>query len=318
MGFWAVRRRPQAVSPVHGGTTSVARWGSRWAELRGTHVPVLLDRCLELLAPALDRPGGRSHVDATLGLGGHAEAVLAAHPGLRLVGLDRDPEALRAAGERLAPFGDRDPPACTPSTTSCPTVLGRARARAARRGAVRPRASRRCSSTRPSAASPTRRTRRWTCGWTRPRAITAEDVVNRYSPASWPGSCGCTARRSSRRGSRGDRAGAAERADHVVGARWPSWSGTRSRPRPGGPAGNPAKRTFQALRIEVNGELAALEAALPAALDALARRRPGRGALLPLAGGPDRQAGVRRPGAQHTRRSTCRSSCPAPGRRCGC
>ena len=71
-----------------------------------THVPVLRDRVLALLAPALDGPGAVA-VDATLGLGGHAEALLAAHPGLRLVGIDRDPEALRLAGARLAPFGER-------------------------------------------------------------------------------------------------------------------------------------------------------------------------------------------------------------------
>ena len=47
-------------------------------------------------------------------------------------------------------------------------------------------------------------------------------------------------------------------------------------------------------------------------------RRTDRRAVLPLAGGPDRQAGLRRAGPQHRRRSTCRSSCPAPGRRCGC
>src|SRR5205823_1102485 len=104
----------------------------------GTHVPVLLDRILALLGPALAahpaepaesggrpvgsaepgghpsepaEPGGRQvrsggrpavFVDATVGLGGHAEAVLAAHPGTTLVGLDRDPEALRRSGERLA------------------------------------------------------------------------------------------------------------------------------------------------------------------------------------------------------------------------
>ena len=52
-------------------------------ELRGTHVPVLLERCLELLAPALDRGGRTVHVDATLGLAGHAEAVLERASGRR-------------------------------------------------------------------------------------------------------------------------------------------------------------------------------------------------------------------------------------------
>jgi 16S rRNA (cytosine1402-N4)-methyltransferase len=70
------------------------------------HVPVLLDRVLTLLAPALaDRRA--IVVDATLGLGGHAEALLAAHPQLTLVGLDRDPAALSRSGERLARFATR-------------------------------------------------------------------------------------------------------------------------------------------------------------------------------------------------------------------
>lgn len=75
------------------------------------HVPVLLERCLELLDPALSAPGrdGRDavYLDATLGLGGHAEAVLRAHEHLVLVGLDRDPQALRLAGERLASYADQ-------------------------------------------------------------------------------------------------------------------------------------------------------------------------------------------------------------------
>ena len=75
------------------------------------HVPVLLDRCVELLAPALtqrDSAGtGAILVDGTLGAGGHAQRFLARFEGLRLIGLDRDPDALRIAGERLAPFGDR-------------------------------------------------------------------------------------------------------------------------------------------------------------------------------------------------------------------
>ncbi|MDR3663677.1 MAG: 16S rRNA (cytosine(1402)-N(4))-methyltransferase, partial [Mycobacterium sp.] len=78
---------------------------------RRPHIPVLLDRCLELLAPALTRrsPDGAGAVmiDATLGAGGHSERFLTDLPGLTLIGLDRDQTALRLAGERLAPFGDR-------------------------------------------------------------------------------------------------------------------------------------------------------------------------------------------------------------------
>ncbi|HSX67233.1 16S rRNA (cytosine(1402)-N(4))-methyltransferase RsmH [Nocardioides sp.] len=74
--------------------------------MRPLHVPVLRERCVELLAPALQREGSVM-VDCTLGLGGHTEAVLAALPATRVIGIDRDPNALRLAGERLAPFGDR-------------------------------------------------------------------------------------------------------------------------------------------------------------------------------------------------------------------
>ncbi|MDQ1583875.1 MAG: rRNA (cytosine1402-N4)-methyltransferase [Microbacteriaceae bacterium] len=70
------------------------------------HTPVMLERCVELLAPALSEPGAIL-VDATLGMGGHSEAFLSRFPELTLVGLDRDPEALSIAGERLLPFGDR-------------------------------------------------------------------------------------------------------------------------------------------------------------------------------------------------------------------
>lgn len=70
------------------------------------HVPVFLDRTIELLAPALERPGAVM-VDGTLGLGGHAEAILERFPGLHYIGLDRDQHALALSAERLARFGDR-------------------------------------------------------------------------------------------------------------------------------------------------------------------------------------------------------------------
>ncbi len=70
------------------------------------HVPVLLDRVLELLAPALTgKPAVL--VDTTLGMGGHSDALLSAHPELTLIGLDRDPQAIELASARLARHGDR-------------------------------------------------------------------------------------------------------------------------------------------------------------------------------------------------------------------
>jgi 16S rRNA (cytosine1402-N4)-methyltransferase len=66
----------------------------------------MLERTVELLAPALQRPGAVM-VDATLGLGGHAEAFLERFPDLTYIGLDRDANALALSAERLARFGDR-------------------------------------------------------------------------------------------------------------------------------------------------------------------------------------------------------------------
>ena len=84
-------------------------WGAgvpNTMSLRDIHTPVMLDRCVELLAPALQRDGAVL-VDATLGMGGHAEAFLERFPGIHLIGLDRDQDALRIAGERLAAYEDR-------------------------------------------------------------------------------------------------------------------------------------------------------------------------------------------------------------------
>lgn len=67
------------------------------------HVPVMLAEVTEILAPALARPGAVL-VDATLGLGGHSLALMTTFPSLRLIGIDRDPQALQVAGERLRDF----------------------------------------------------------------------------------------------------------------------------------------------------------------------------------------------------------------------
>jgi 16S rRNA (cytosine1402-N4)-methyltransferase len=71
-----------------------------------SHVPVLAPRALELLTPAL-RGEAPLLVDATLGLGGHTEMFLSSLPALRVLGIDRDPEALERTRQRLAEFGDR-------------------------------------------------------------------------------------------------------------------------------------------------------------------------------------------------------------------
>lgn len=78
--------------------------GSAAAEPR--HVPVLLERCLELLTPALEQPGA-VFVDATLGLGGHTEAVLQRFRHVQVVAFDRDEHARQLAAARLEPFAGR-------------------------------------------------------------------------------------------------------------------------------------------------------------------------------------------------------------------
>lgn len=79
--------------------------------LEEIHIPVKLDRCLELLAPALEGPSAAAEprwlVDATLGMGGHAAAFLRRFPELHVLGIDRDPDAVAIAGRRLSFAADR-------------------------------------------------------------------------------------------------------------------------------------------------------------------------------------------------------------------
>ena len=70
------------------------------------HLPVMVDEVLGLFAPAL-QPSGAILVDATLGRAGHARALLEAHPGLALIGVDTDTQALEESRRLLAPYADR-------------------------------------------------------------------------------------------------------------------------------------------------------------------------------------------------------------------
>ena len=231
------------------------------------HVPVMRDRVIALLAPALASPGSVL-VDATLGLGGHAEAALSAFPQIRLVGLDRDTSALEHSRTRLAPYASRitlvhavyDEIGEVLASLGIPSVQGilfdlgvsSMQLDQAERGFAY------------SQDAPLDMRMDQSTGHT------AADVVNTYSA----GELARVLREY------GEERFAMRIASNIVKAREiaPLSSTAElveivraSIPAPARrTGGNPAKRTFQALRIEVNGELDVLRRAIPAALAALA------------------------------------------------
>ena len=71
------------------------------------HIPVALDRCVALLAPAIEKSISPIVIDATLGMGGHTKALLEKFPSLRIIGFDRDKQAIAIASENLSEFRDR-------------------------------------------------------------------------------------------------------------------------------------------------------------------------------------------------------------------
>ncbi|RZI87680.1 MAG: 16S rRNA (cytosine(1402)-N(4))-methyltransferase RsmH [Microbacterium sp.] len=235
--------------------------------LRDIHTPVLLERCVELLAPALQHDGAVI-VDATEGMGGHSEALLERFPHVHLIGLDRDTDALRIAGERLARFGDRVTLVHTVYDGIADAVASTGRAKAdgilfdlgvsslqldeAERGFAY------------AQDAPLDMRMDQTSG------TTAADIVATYGEGDL--------RRIFERYGEEKLAGRYARAIIAARSETPL---TRSgqlvevlvaatpaavqRER----SGHPAKRVFQALRIEVNRELAALEHAIPAAMGLL-------------------------------------------------
>jgi 16S rRNA (cytosine1402-N4)-methyltransferase len=238
------------------------------------HVPVLAQRCVDLLTPALTRSHSDGTdavlVDATLGAGGHAERLLAELPGLRLIGLDRDPTALDIARDRLARFGERvalvhtryDGIADALAESGYGTVesvdgvlmdLGVSSMQLDRAERGFAYAKDAPLDMRMDPSSP----------------LTAADIVNTYTEAEL---ADILHRYGEERFARRIAAQIVRRR-----ARTPFTSTAElvallyeAIPAPARrTGGHPAKRTFQALRVAVNDELESLRNAVPAALDAL-------------------------------------------------
>ncbi|RVW00350.1 16S rRNA (cytosine(1402)-N(4))-methyltransferase RsmH [Rhodococcus spongiicola] len=238
------------------------------------HVPVLLRRANELLGPAITaentRGDGAVMIDATLGLGGHSEHFLRAYPGLHLIGLDRDPAALRIASDRLASYADRTTyvhtrydgivdaleqagldPIGTVNAILFDLGVSSMQLDEAERGFAY------------SVDAPLDMRMNPTVG------ITAAEVLNTYSRGELTRILNAY----------GEERFASRIASEIVRRRQKQpfttsaalveliYDAIPAATRRTG--GHPAKRTFQALRVEVNGELDSLRAAIPAALDSL-------------------------------------------------
>ncbi|UQX87196.1 16S rRNA (cytosine(1402)-N(4))-methyltransferase RsmH [Jatrophihabitans telluris] len=234
---------------------------------RPVHVPVLLNRVLGLLAPAL-AAADAVVVDATLGLGGHSEALLQAHPGLRLIGLDRDTEALRLSAERLAPFAARVE-LVHAVYDELPDILDRLGVGEIQ-GALFDLgvSSMQLDVTERgfSYSQPAPLDMRMNPA----DALTAHEVVNTYPVAELArvlrefGEERFALRIAQAIGRRRRSAPLESTTELAELVREAIPAATRRT------GGHPAKRTFQALRIEVNRELEAVAGAIPAALSALA------------------------------------------------
>jgi 16S rRNA (cytosine1402-N4)-methyltransferase len=231
------------------------------------HVPVMIDRVRAILGPALDAVGAVL-VDATLGRAGHASALLRDHPGLTVIGIDADLVAIDESRRALGADLDRvilvhavyDQIPVMLDDLGYPSVQGVL----FDLGVSSPQLDDPGRGFSYSQDAPL------DMRMDRARQLTAEEVVNTYP-----------AQRLARVLSEyGEERFARRIADAVVAerAREPITSTARlaeivrnSIPAPARrTGGNPAKRTFQALRIEVNDELGALRRAVPAALDAIA------------------------------------------------
>ena len=245
--------------------------------VRGTaqerHIPVFRDRILELLAPALQEPGSVM-VDATVGMGGHSELVLEQCLSARVVGIDRDHEALNLAGERLARFGDRFTPvhAVFDDLQQVLTGLGLSDQ------SGRPFVSAVLLDLGVSSLQLDEQERGFAYRHDAPldmrmdqsTGITAAQVLNTYDKADLERILREYGEERFARRVASAVVRERERQPFTTSARLVELLRATIPAASQKSGGHPGKRTFQALRIEVNAELRALESALPQAIDALA------------------------------------------------
>lgn len=227
-----------------------------------THEPVLLERVLELFEPALGAPDAVL-VDGTLGLGGHTEALLRRFDGLTVFGIDRDAAALERARERLAGFGARfqgvhanfDVASRLAGAPLAGVLLdlgvSSLQLDAAERGFAYAKDAPLDMRMNPA------------------EGITAAEVLNTYSH----GELARILREYGEERFAGKIASAVlterERAPFETSARLVELLYRVLPAASRRTGGHPAKRTFQALRVEVNGELELLRTTLPSAIEAL-------------------------------------------------
>ena len=268
------RARGAAAAARPGGAAGTGLGAEQVARL---HAPVLPDRCLDLLAPALAGPGAPERpvlIDCTLGMGGHARAALERFEDLTLIGIDRDPEAIALASSRLARYGERF--RAVRATYDCVDAVAREAAEASGRrdGVVDAvlmdlgvsslqldRAERGFSYAR---SAPLDMRMDQSGGRTAQDLLdTAEEreltrILRAYGEERFASriAAGIVRRRQA-----GDPVRSTDALADLVRGCVPA-AARRT-------GGHPAKRTFQALRVAVNTELELLERAVPRALNSV-------------------------------------------------
>ena len=231
------------------------------------HVSVMRDRCVDLLSPAISASTNPVVVDATLGLGGHTEALLQKFPHLTVIGIDRDLDAIAKATTRLAPFGDRLKTAHSTFDGIAHVVAGLGYTHID--GALFDLGVSSMQLDQVERGFSYSQDAPLDMRMDRTQSLTAGEIINTYEPGQLV--------RILR--TYGEEKFATRIVESIVKQRAiaPMNSTTQlaEMVKEAIPAatrrtgGNPAKRTFQALRIETNDELGTITRALPAALELL-------------------------------------------------